>query len=392
MTDTPHTSPDTGLRVLVAGGGIAALEAAFALHELAGDRVHTRVLCPGDEFVDRPRTIAVPFNRGFAERYPLAPLIARAGAEFEADELVAVDVNARIAITSEGARHPYDALIVATGATPQPRFAHATTIDDGRMDELLHGLVMDIEQGYVRRLAVVVPTRVSWPLPAYEAALMASERAWDMQAQTEIVLLTPEHAPLEMFGATASQRVGQLLAERGIELITGAVSDVTTSRSVVTHPSGRVVEADRIVALPELRGPRIPGLPSDREGFVPVDRYGRVHGVEGVWAAGDITDVPVKQGGIAAELADVIAADIAARAGALVTVVPFAPSLRAVLMTGGRPRYLYARPAGPSEQPVDSTFSDRPLDGSDDKVLARYLTPHLHALRASGVGAGTCRR
>lgn len=36
MTDAPHTSSDAVLRVLVAGGGIAALEAAFALHELAG--------------------------------------------------------------------------------------------------------------------------------------------------------------------------------------------------------------------------------------------------------------------------------------------------------------------------------------------------------------------
>lgn len=384
MTDTSHTSPDSGLRVLIAGGGVAALEAAFALHALADGRVSTRVLSLQDTFVDRPRTIAEPFNHGAPEHYPLAALLDRVGAELAPGSLAEVDAERRIARTSDGEEHPYDALIVATGAVMLPRFTHATTIDDTRMDEVLHGLVVDLEQGYVRRLAVVVPAPASWPLPAYEIALMASERAWDMQTDTQIVVLTPERAPLEMFGATASAGVAKLLTERGIEVLTSAVCDVPGNQIVVAHPSGRVVVADRIVALPELRGPHICGLPADDQGFLPVDRLGRVRGVERVWAAGDVTDFPIKQGGIAAAMADVVAEDIATLAGLAGTVTPFTPALRAVLLTGGHPKYLYRHAEGPHGP---SLLSDTPLYGMQDKVLAQYLTPQLHALRAVGTEA-----
>ena len=37
---------------------------------------------------------------------------------------------------------------------------HALTIDDARLDELLHGLIQDIEGGYVRRLAFIGPGRI----------------------------------------------------------------------------------------------------------------------------------------------------------------------------------------------------------------------------------------
>jgi sulfide:quinone oxidoreductase len=83
-----------------------------------------------------------------------------------------------------------------------------------------------------------------------------------------------------------------------------------------------VVEADRIMALPELRGPHIPGLPADGDSFLPVDRFGRVRGTGRVWAAGNVTDFPIKQGGVAAGLADVVAQDIAALAGVPLTVDP----------------------------------------------------------------------
>jgi sulfide:quinone oxidoreductase len=201
------------------------------------------------------------------------------------------------------------------------------------------------------------------------------------------MLLTPERSPLEMFGETVSGCVAALLAERGVEVLTSAVSDVTSNRIVVAHPSGRVVEADRIVALPELRGPHIPGLPADGGGFLPVDRFGRVRGTERVWAAGDVTDFPIKQGGVAAGLADVVAQDIAALAGVPLTVDPFTPALRAVLLTGGRPRYLYGSATGSAGEIEEASFRVTPRDGVQDKVFARYLTPHLHELRPADLGA-----
>ena len=56
------------LRVLIAGGGVAALEAAFALRELAGDRVAMTMLAPARDFVYRPMSVGEPFSSGRAAR------------------------------------------------------------------------------------------------------------------------------------------------------------------------------------------------------------------------------------------------------------------------------------------------------------------------------------
>ena len=77
--------------------------------------------------------------------------------------------------------------------------------------------------------------------------------------------------------------------------------------------------------MPRLVGPPLAGLPQTRHGFVPIDRHCRVTGLPGVYAAGDITTFPVKQGGIAAQQADVAAQAIALASGA--DVVP-SPSAR----------------------------------------------------------------
>ena len=81
-----------------------------------------------------------------------------------------------------------------------------------------------------------------------------------------------------------------------------------------------------MIALPRLRGRRIAGLPCDDDGFIPIDEHARVAGVPGVYAAGDITAGPIKQGGLAAQQADAAAEAIAAEAGAELTPAPTAPS------------------------------------------------------------------
>jgi sulfide:quinone oxidoreductase len=265
---------------------------------------------------------------------------------------------------------------VATGAIIDPVHEHATGLDDARIDELLHGLVQDIEQGYLHRLAVIIPSPPPWPLPAYELALMASQRAWDMQVDLEVTLVTPEPAPLDVFGPVASCALATLLGERQIKVITSAWSEVPGGRSVLIHPGRRELEFDRIVALPALRGPDLEGLPRDGDGFLPVDEYGQVRGVDRVWAAGDCTDVPIKQGGVSADLADVAAESIAATAGAHLRTRSFVPTIEGVLMTGGTARYLRARPAWPGDS-GESMFEPVPRGAEPPKIQATYLGSHV---------------
>jgi sulfide:quinone oxidoreductase len=368
--------------VLIAGAGVAGLEAAFALRELAGDRIAVTILSAGEDFVYRPSSIGEPFDRSYAEHYELAGLTGEAGAELVRGVLAQVDTEARVVRTVEGAELSYDALLVATGARIESFSEHTTNVDDAHMDELLHGLVQDIEEGYVHELAIVIPAPLPWVFPGYELALMASERAWDMQSELLVTLLTPERQALEVFGDQVSREVAALLAERHIELVTSAYCEVPQAQQVLVHPGGRVVHAGRVVALPRLLGPAFDGLPADGGGFLPVDEYGRVRGVDRVWAAGDATDVPIKLGGVAAQLADVAARSIAERAGCATRPKPFAPHVEGVLMTGGTPRYLRADPAWPGaagesiSAPVASVIAP-------PKISAPYLAPHLTSSRLS---------
>jgi sulfide:quinone oxidoreductase len=386
MQEDTHSSQP--LKVIIAGAGVAGLEAAFALHELAGDRVTVTLMSPGDEFVYRPLSIGEPFSASRAERYPLGALAAGAGAELVHDALESVDARSQVLRTRNGAELSYDALVLALGASLQPLSQHATNVDDARMDELLHGLVQDIEGGYVHRLAIVVPGPMPWPFPAYELALLASERAWDTQTELDVILLTPERTPLEVFGAHASQEVAKLLADRRIEVVTSAYCEIPRSQLVVAYPGGRTVAADRIVAFPQLVGPDVNGLPSDGGGFIPVDGYGRVRGVQRVWAAGDGTDHPLKLGGVAAQLADTAAQSIAALAGVGHDVRPFSPTVEGVLMTGGTARYLRASPAGPDSS-GESVFAELGHGARPPKIAARYLGPHLSGQVSTGIGSVT---
>ena len=257
-----HGQPTQPLMVVIAGGGVAGLEAAFALRELAGDRVTVTLLSPGDEFVYRPLSIGEPFTASHAERHPLAPLAAAAGAELVRDTLASVDVRSQVLRTGSGAKLSYDALLLGLGAALQPLSEHATNVDDARMDELLHGLVQDIEGGYVHRLAIIVPGPMPWPFPAYELALMASERAWDMQTELDVTVLTPERTPLEIFGEEASRATAQLLAERGIEVVTSAYCEIPRPQLIVVHPGGRSVAADPSWPSPSSSDPVWTGCPA----------------------------------------------------------------------------------------------------------------------------------
>ena len=385
MTIKEPPTPPT-FRVLVAGAGVAALEAVLALHDLAAGRVAVTVLAPDSEFVYRPMTVREPFAYKAAARYPLAPILAGAGAEVVSDKLGWVDPARRVVHTAGGAELEYDALLLALGARPCARYKHAITIDDRRMDEALHGLIQDIEGGYLTSVAFVSPGRMAWPLPLYELALMTAGRAYDMGIELQTTIVTPEEHPLAIFGQQASEGVAELLAAAGITSINSAYAEVPAPGELVVNPGDRRLHAQRIVALPELYGPSVHGLPVGENGFLRVNRFCRIPDVGPVFAAGDATDFPVKQGGISSQQADVAAEAIAALAGAPVEPQAFTPVIHGMLLTGERPRYLSAKITG--GQGFSSHFSDSPgEDGPVAKITAKYLTPCLQSLDGERVPA-----
>ncbi len=363
------------LRVVIAGGGIAAMEAAIALHELARERTAVTVVAPNAELVNRPMTVREPFGYPTARRYPLAPIVRDAGAELIVDELAWVDPGRRVLHTKADAEIEYDALVLAIGARANPRYTHALTIDDRHLDETLHGLLQDLEGGYIKRLAFVSPGRMAWPLPLYELAMMTSARAYDSNVELETTIVTPEETPLAIFGTHASEAVATRLERARIKVITSAYAEVPRTGEVVVRPGDLHLSVDRVIALPELYGPSLRGIPLSEHGFIRVTPHGQVLDVEGVYAAGDATDFAVKHGGVASQQADAAAESIAALAGAPVTPEPFHPVIRGMLLTDEEPIYLSARITG--GQGFSSEVSDTPIWSPASKLASRYLSPYL---------------
>jgi sulfide:quinone oxidoreductase len=364
--------------VVIAGGGVAALEGALALRDLAGERVAITMLAPEPEFVYRPLAVREPFAYGPAQRFSLAQIARDIGVQLRTDAFSWVDTAGRRAHLGDGEELAYDALLLALGAHIHTRYTHAHTIDDRHLDDILHGLVQDVEGGYVKRLAFVIPARMGWLLPVYELALMTSARAYEMGEKLALTIVTPEDAPLSLFGLGASAAVSELLRQAGIQTITSAYAEVPRWDTVTINPGDRRLEVDRVVALPELYGPAVRGLPAAEHGFIPIDLHAQVRGVVRVYAAGDATDCAVKHGGIAAQQADAAAEAIAALAGAPLQAQAFKPEIHGMLLTGDKPRYLHARITG--GHGFSSEISDTPTWSPPGKIVARYLAPYLQRL------------
>jgi sulfide:quinone oxidoreductase len=306
------------MRVLIGGGGVAGLETLMALHTLAATRVELTVVAPEDEFVYRPLAVTAPYAVGRTRRVSLDRAARDADATFVSSTIQAVDPVAKVASAADGRRFDYDALVLAVGADAEPKVAHALTWDDRSAADMLGGLIQDFEQGYSRRLAVVVPPGAVWPLRAYEIALLITRDAKDMGIDVQTTIITPDPSPLAMLGPRPLELISKELTRAGVSVLSAGYVDVEQHDHVVVvlRPSGDRLEVDRVLALPVLQGRRVQGVPADASGFIEVDDHCRVRDLEDVWAVGDGTAFPLKSGGFAAEQADVAAEDIAAAAGA----------------------------------------------------------------------------
>ncbi len=172
----------------------------------------------------------------------------------------------------------------------------------------------------------------------------------------------------------------------GFRLWTGAYAEVVEDgRLWLAMEGGLPVDIAIALARPVAR--RIEGLPSDREGFVPTDPFGRVKGLQDVYAVGDMTSRPLRQGGLAAQQADAAASAIAAWAGARVVPEPYRPILRGMLLTGDRPRYL-RRAVRNGLEPTREESPWWPPHKIAGRELAPYLKGHPELLVGAAVADG----
>jgi sulfide:quinone oxidoreductase len=331
------------MNTVIAGGGVAGLEALLGLHAMAGDRVQLSLIAPDPDFTYLPLAVAEPFALGTANRVPLTQFAEETGAELVLDAVTGIDDAKRELRLRDGGTRGFDALLVAPGARAVAGVEGAVTWWPGGDPETYGGLLRDLEEGYSKRLAMVVPPGAVWPLPAYELALMTIGEAHAMgQDDVEVTVVTPERRPLSLFGDEASAAVAEELAHAGIGLRTGVVARAVPG-GLSLEPDGETLSVQRVFAVPRLLGPGFEGLPSDEEGFIRAGDDALVEGCERTWAAGDGVVSPVKFGGLATHQARRAAAAIARLAGATDAPDPGEPVLHGHLLVGDRSRRLAAR-------------------------------------------------
>ena len=204
---------------------------------------------------------------------------------------------------------------------------------------------------------------------------MTQRRAVQRRLDVWIGIITPESAPLAIFGPAASAAVRELLEARRIDVFTGSRVRGIDEGGITLTPGNRALDPAEAIALPVMEGPAIDGLPADEQGFIPVDDHGRVKGVEDVYAAGDGTNFPIKQGGLGTQQADAAAEHIAHRLGASDIPEPFRPVLRGKLLTGDESLSLSTDVAGGGGEGVASADY---LWWPPHKISSRYLAPLLH--------------
>ena len=266
-------------RVLIAGSGVAAVEAALALRHLAGRRFSIELLAPAHALEHRPASVAAPFGLGAPAPLDLHELARRYDVTLVEGELAGVDVDRRRARLATGDDHDYDHLLVAVGARPEAGLPGSLTFRGPADVSTLEWVLSELVRGHRRQLVIVVPPGSTWPLPAYELAIMAAGETRAVPDAT-ITLVTPEREPLWIFGDAAADAMRELLVgARDRAAHRARAAHVTDDVLWLENPA-RAIVPTRFSAFPCSPGPPSPGLPCDEMGSCRPTCTARVTGAE----------------------------------------------------------------------------------------------------------------
>lgn len=307
-------------KVLVLGGGFAALETAFLLRMQHRDDVDIRVVADDDRFLFRPNSIYVPFGADpDSLLVDLNEPMRRRDIELERGRVVEVDPDSRLVTLDDGERFAYDKLVVATGADTNadeiPGLAeHGATIwTTDSMRDVRRRFERVRERagaGERRRVLFLVPPNNKCSGPLYEIVLMLETwlRRNDAREHVDITWSTYEHGYIQAFGPRLHEHVSEEFADRGID---GHVEEVAVEVGAeeVRYDDGSTRGFDELIAFPPyVAAVRYPALDSDERGFVATEPGTRLAvGRDDVYVPGDAGDFPIKQAFLAFLQADAVA-------------------------------------------------------------------------------------
>ena len=278
-------------RVVIAGAGVAALEALAGLAKRVGDRAQLTLVAPDPSFGYRPASTARPFSLGPERELPIGDIARDMGAHVVRDTVVLVDEPLGKILTHDGDAVPFDALLLAVGT--QLTWPREDGIHWGRGEESARAfaaLLAEVEREPGLKVGLIVPEGVCWPVDAYELALILAAGA-RADGGTQISLVTSEARPLEALGRLVSDAIAGEVERSGVKLTTET-------------PDAGGLPFDRVLSIPASAGIRLSGVPRGAAGLIHVAADSRVQGMERVWAVGDCTASVLKHASVAVRQSD----------------------------------------------------------------------------------------
>ena len=398
-------------RILILGGGFAALETAYLLRMRMHREVDLTVVSDRDAFLFRPNTIYIPFGADAADFFiDLPDPMRRRHIAFERGEVAGVDPAQHQVALADGRTLDYDRLVIATGADMRadeiPGLGeHAATIwTPQSMAELgarFARLREDAARGEHRRVLFLIPPNNKCAGPLYEIVFMLETwlRRQGIRDSVELVWSTFEQSYIQAFGPRLHEVVVEEFAERGIE---GHTAEVVTEivPGQARYADGSTRDFDELIAFPPyIAALRYEGLPADDRGFLETDLATRqVAGHPEIYAPGDAGDFPVKQAFLALLQADAVAEHIAAETRGHAFETPFDPVSMCVMemfdkatfaqvpleLTGDPAHPVRVRPGADGEYKVGVS----PMWRLGKKMLGFYLPMRFGAGEPFHAGAG----
>lgn len=287
--------------IVILGGGIGGVVAANELHT---------------KLKEKAKIVVVERNlqQSFAPSYPWVMTgerkadaiirditrMDRKGIEVVRGEIDGIDTKGR-AVTVGGRKIEFDYLIVALGA--ELDFEAIPGLSKAHTYYTLAGaekLAVELKQFKGGQVSIVIAgSPYKCPAAPYEGAMLIEGYFHSRQQRhnIQLAIYTSEPMPMPVAGETLAGGIQEMLAHKGIEFHPD-MQLASARGKKMEFEDGTKADVDLLIVIPPHRSPAIvrEAKLTDKSGWIPVDASTLETSHKGIYAIGDVTNIPLPDG------------------------------------------------------------------------------------------------